>query len=304
MPLQTVAVLSPGDMGHSVGNVLREGGLQVLTCLRGRGPRSAALADEAGIANVPDYETLVRMAEIVLSIVPPAVATELATQVAAAVRATGARPLFVDCNAISPRTAREIEAIVADAGTRFVDVGIIGSPPKRGERRTHLHASGAAAAELLELREHGLDVRVVGDQAGQASGLKMCYAALTKGLTALATELLVAGERLGLSAPLAAELQDGQGALMPWIERQIPSMPPKAYRWVGEMEEIAATFGELGLPPEILQGAAAMYRLVGETALADETPEVRRRGQTLADVVAIIAAAPAPAGSSGLAGGR
>ena len=113
----------------------------------------------------------------------------------------------------------------------------------------------------------------MGPNIGQASGLKMCYAAITKGLTALGTELLVAGKAMGLAEPLRAELEQSQPELLAWLDRQVPGMPPKAYRWVGEMEEIAATFGYLGLTPSVLQGAADLYRFVGQTPLAEETPE-------------------------------
>jgi len=289
MAIQTVAVMSPGDMGHSIGNVLRLGGLRVITCLRDRSARTAALAAEAGIDDVPDYETLVREADILLSVLAPSEARHLAEGVAAAVRASGADLLYADCNAIAPQTVRDIGALLTGVGARFVDAGIIGSPPRPGEKRTRIYASGAHVAAFAELAEHGLDVRIVGPEIGQASGLKMCYAAITKGLTALATELLVAGEALGLREPLRAELQQSQGALYGWVERQVPTMPPKAYRWVGEMEEIAATFAHLGLTPRILLGAADLYRFVGETPLAEETPETRRRGQTLDDVVALLA---------------
>jgi L-threonate 2-dehydrogenase len=132
---------------------------------------------------------------------------------------------------------------------------------------------------------------VLGPYVGQASGLKMCYAAVTKGLTALASEALTAGQAPGLTTPLSNELRDSQEALFQWFERQIPRMPPKASRWVGEMEEIAQTFTELGLPPQMMEGAAALYRLVGQTELGTETQEERRRGQVLEDVTGILAAA-------------
>jgi 3-hydroxyisobutyrate dehydrogenase-like beta-hydroxyacid dehydrogenase len=139
---------------------------------------------------------------------------------------------------------------------------------------------------------------VIGDQIGQASGVKMCYAALTKGLTALSTELMVAAEALGLSEPLRAEMEMSQSTLLGIMEKGVPGMPPKAYRWVGEMEEIARTFEEVGLTPLIHQGAAEMYRFVESTPLGQETPENRTRGQTLDDVVAILAEAlKQPAGS-------
>ena len=151
------------------------------------------------------------------------------------------------------------------------------------------YASGEHAAEFARLRDYGLDVRVIGEAIGQASGLKMCYGALTKGVTALATELLVAGEALGLGETLRSELRSSQGGMVEWLSRSVPGMPPKAYRWAGEMEEIAATFGALGLTPKMFEGAADVYRFVEGTELGKETPETRQRGQTLEEVVQVLA---------------
>jgi 3-hydroxyisobutyrate dehydrogenase-like beta-hydroxyacid dehydrogenase len=288
MAIHTVAILSTGDMGHAVGNVLRNGGLRVITSLSGRGARTAALAARAGIEDVGSDETLVRDADVVLSILPPAHARDLALRVAKATRTTDAHVLFVDCNAVAPATACEIGTIVAAAGGRFVDAGIIGGPPRPGELTTRFYASGNHAEEFAALRRFGLDVRVLSDEVGHASGLKMCYAALTKGFTALATELLVAANALGLTEPLMAEFRQSQATLLGVIERQMPGMPPKAYRWVGEMEEIAATFGSLGLTPKILEGAAELYRFVEHTPLGADVPESRQHGRTLDGIVALL----------------
>ncbi len=284
-------------MGHSVGLVLRQGGLRVITCLRGRSSRTVALATKAGITDVSDYHSLVGESDVLLSILAPAQAVRLAECVATAVRNTRTELLFVECNAISPQTVRRIGAMLTAAGARFVDAGIIGPPPKPGARDTRFYVSGEHAPALAELNRHGLDVRPIGAEIGQASGLKMCYAALTKGLAALATELLVAGRVMGLDDPLHAELRLSQGALLAWIERQLPTIPPKASRWVGEMEEIAATFADLGLTPQMLEGAAALYRYVAQTPLGAETPEARERGQKPDDFVAILADSLASASS-------
>ena len=289
--LQTVAIMSPGDMGHAVGAVLRQGGLRVITCLEGRGQRTATLAEQAGIESVADMGTLVSQADVLLSILPPGQAVSLSTRVAEALRATESALLYVDCNAVSPQTVRAIGDIVTSAGGRFVDAGIIGGPPAPGRTGTRIYASGEETGVFAGLREHGLDVRVIGDEIGQASGLKMCYAALTKGLTALAVELLTAAKVMGLEEPLRAELRDSQSTLLGLLERSIPSMPPKAYRWVAEMEEIAATFAAVGLTPKMHQGAADIYRYVGTTQLARETPEARRRGTSLDEVVGVLAEA-------------
>src|SRR5262249_61918327 len=145
---------------------------------------------------VPDLEVLVRECDVLLSTLPPAVAGAVADQVAAAVRATGADLLYADCNAIAPSTAVAISQTMLDAGARFADAGIIGGPPNRSSNRTF--TSGPGARELEGLREFGLDIRVLEGGVGQASGLKMCYAAMTKGVQALGAELLVAARLMGV----------------------------------------------------------------------------------------------------------
>jgi 3-hydroxyisobutyrate dehydrogenase-like beta-hydroxyacid dehydrogenase len=246
-------------MGSGVGTVLHQHGLRVLTCLSGRGNGSRERASAAGIEDVPDLEALVKACDLVLSIVPPSVAGAVADQVAAAVRATKADILYADCNAIAPGTAREIAKTMIDAGARFADGGIIGGPPTRPGNR--IFTSGPGARELEGLRDFGLDIRVLDGEVGQASGIKMCYAAMTKGLQALGAELLVAARLLGVEDELRAEQERGGDleAVRHFVERALPNMPPKAYRWIGEMEEIARCFDELGMPGRLMLGAADVY---------------------------------------------
>lgn len=287
MTLSTVGLLSPGDMGHSVGAVLRQHGLQVLTCLDGRSDRSRALAAEADIADVPTLEALVEQSDILLSILVPARALETAERVAAAMRATGSDLLYVDCNAIAPRTVRRIGEVITNAGGRIADIGIIGGPPRRPG--TRFYVSGPGAAEAAALRDYGLDVRVLDGDIGAASGLKMCYGALTKGLQALGVELLVAARAMGLEDALRIEQEHSMAGVRQWLHDATPTMPPKAYRWVGEMEEIATTFSDVGLTPLILQGAADLYRFIAETPIGQETPENRDRSRGMDGIVAVLA---------------
>jgi 3-hydroxyisobutyrate dehydrogenase-like beta-hydroxyacid dehydrogenase len=286
---RSVGILSPGDMGHTVGAVLRAHGLRVLTCLEGRSERTRALAAEAGIEDVPTLDELVVAADIVLCILVPAEATGVAERVAAAIRATGADVLYADCNAIAPQTVRVIGETIMAAGGQFADVGIIGGPPK--QPGTRFYTSGPGAEGFAALGDFGLDVRVLDGGVGQASGLKMCYGALTKGLQALGTELLVAARLMGLEETLRAEQAESAPDVLAWLQRAVPTMPPKAYRWVGEMEEIAATFASLGMTPAIFQGAADLYRFIAETPIGKESPETRDRSRGLDGVVDALAAA-------------
>ncbi len=284
----TIGILSPGDMGHTVGDVLRQNGLRVITCLVGRSARTRALAEKAGIIDVPTYRQLVTEADLVLSIMVPAQAMSAAAAVADALLVTDTPLTYADCNAIAPQTVRKLGEVITSAGGTFVDASIIGPPP-RTSGATRFYASGPALEAFLALNRYGLDVRSLGDEIGLASAIKMCYASLTKGLTALCTELLTAAEVLGVSDALTAEFRLSQSALFERMEKGLPGMPPKARRWIGEMEEISATFEYAGLTPRILSGAADMYRFVSETHLANLPPEARDRFPTLAELIAILA---------------
>jgi len=288
MVLHKVGLLSPGDMGHAVGRVLIEHGMPVLTCLARRSERTRALGQKSGIEAVPTYKQLVRDTDMLLSILVPANAEKAATMVAEALRATGEQVVYVDCNAIAPATARKLAKIITGVGSRFVDAVIIGVPPTE-EGITRFYASGRDAGEFEKLSRYGLQVQVIGMEIGQASGLKMTYAALTKGTAALSMELLVAAWRMGLYDVLVKELQFSQAEGYNSIERFLQSMPSRARRWVGEMEEIAKTFEDLGLTAKIYQGAADIYRLVDKTSLADETPETVDKNRTLAQLIEILA---------------
>jgi 3-hydroxyisobutyrate dehydrogenase-like beta-hydroxyacid dehydrogenase len=165
-----------------------------------------------------------------------------------------------------------------------VDVSIIGGPPRPGYS-PHFYASGEQAFQLEQLNNFGLTVLKLDGAVGQASGIKMCYAAMTKGSWALYTELLMAGELMGLTEPLLAELQSGQEAVLQRMERTIPTVPPRSRRWVSEMEEIRDTFAHLGMTPDLFEGVAAMYRFIGSTPLGEELPESRDRGRTFTETI-------------------
>ena len=284
MPISTVAILSPGDMGHAVGQRLKEHELDVITCLAGRSERTRTLAEKAGIQDVATMEELVEQADLIMSLTVSAAVPSLCRQVADVIRATGADTLFAECNAISPQLTREMEPIITNAGGRFVDVSIIGGPPRLGYS-PHFYVSGSQAPNFAEVGQFGLDVRLLDGEVGQASGIKMCYAAMTKGSWALYSQLLIAAELMGLTEPLLAEFQSGQSSVLERMTRTIPTVPPRARRWVSEMEEIRDTFDHLGLTPLLFQGVSDMYRFMGDTPLGEEFPESRDRDRTFTDTI-------------------
>jgi 3-hydroxyisobutyrate dehydrogenase-like beta-hydroxyacid dehydrogenase len=271
MKVTSVGIMSPGDMGSAIGKVLSDSGLDVITCLEGRGELSRLRAHEAGMRDARSLDRLVIESELILSVLVPSQALSLANLVADAVRRTGRHPAYADLNAIAPQTVTRIGAALVGAGLIFIDGGIIGAPPVAGKTGTRIYCSGPDTSALESLAPSGLDVRRIGSEIGQASGLKMVYAASTKGITALWTELLVAARALGLEEALMAEFKMSGTNISEVLRGRIPSMPRRARRWVGEMEEIAATFEGVGLTPRMLQGAADVYRMVSETPLAGQT---------------------------------
>jgi 3-hydroxyisobutyrate dehydrogenase-like beta-hydroxyacid dehydrogenase len=290
MSINTVAILSPGDMGHAVGQLLREHEVRVITCLAGRSGRTRELAEKAGIIDVPSLEEMVKQSEVVMSITVSEVVPQVCQEVADAICATSHEVLFAECNAVAPQVVQKMEPVITSAGGRFVDVSIIGSPPRNG-RSPRFYTSGPHAPEFEEMREFGLDVRNIGPNIGQASGIKMCYAAMTKGSAALYSQLLMAAELLGLSDPLRAEFQSSQSAVYQRMERGLPGVPAKSRRWVSEMQEIEATFDHLGLTPYLFRGVADMYRLIGSSALGEETPETKDTERSLEETIRILAEA-------------
>jgi len=288
MKIESIGLMSPGDMGQAVAMQMKAKGLNVYTALEHRSERTRALARAAGLTDLGTLARLVVECDVVLSVMNPGAALGFARDVAGALRATGSSRLIVDCNAIAPDTVHEIARMVEGAGGRFLDAGIIGPPP-RGDAKTDLYVSGPGAVDLEQLGGAQLIVHVIGERIADASALKMCYGALNKGTQALWLDVLMAAQRLGVGGILEQQLRQSQADLHDRALSQFPSMPPKAHRWVPEMLEIAKTLAAAGITPKMFQGAADIYRFVADTALGKETPENRDQARDGEDVVRILA---------------
>jgi len=253
----TVAVIAQGAMGAGVGGRLAERGLHVITSLSGRSEASAKRAKEAGMVAVSDAECA--QADYFLSILPPSEALPLAQKMAALIGPSNKKPIYLDCNAVSPPTKVEIGNVVLKSGAPFVDVGIIGLPPTKDGGSPWLHASGPEAARVATLGDFGVNVNVIDGPIGAASALKMSYAGITKGVTAIGAIMMLAATRNGAGAGLRGEFDRSQKALLPWFQRSIPASYSKAYRFVGEMEEIADFVGDDPAARKVYQAIAEFY---------------------------------------------
>lgn len=286
MAQDTIAILSPGDMGGGVGAALIEHGHDVITCVAGRSQATHARAERLGFRCVADLETLLAEAQIVLSILPPEAAPGLARDVAAAMKRSGHAPPYADCNAISPETARVIAAGFEGTGSRFIDGGIIGWAPGRDSTATRFYVSGENAGLMDVLDGKGISVRQSGPEIGRASAIKMCYASISKGTNALHTAAMTLADALGVGETVRAEIGDSAPAVMERMRKAIPRLPADAGRWVGEMDEIAKTFASVGLTSGFHQGAADMFRLLDSTPFGRETRETLDSSRTLEETIA------------------
>jgi 3-hydroxyisobutyrate dehydrogenase-like beta-hydroxyacid dehydrogenase len=247
----TIGLLHPGEMGSAVGAALRAAGHEVLWASAGRSPETAERAERAGLTDAGTIRELAARSEVILSICPPHAALEVARSLAAF------DGIVVDANAVSPATAREIGSV---AGGTFVDGGIIGPPPS-SPGSTRLYLAGAEAKRVAALfAGTALEARVLSHEPGEASALKMAYAAWTKGTTALLLAIRELAVAEGVEAALLAEWRLSLPELLERSPAAARSAARKGWRWVAEMEEIASTFASAGLPSGFHESAAEVFR--------------------------------------------
>ncbi len=256
----TVAVIAPGNMGAAVAKRLTEHKVTVLTALAGRSEASTKRANDAKMQ--PVDERRLAEADFLLSIVPPGEALALAERLAKALTEANTKPIYVECNAVSPRTMNQIAEVISATGCAFVGAGIIGPPPKPGSTNTKFYAAGPAAKDFARLNDYGLIVRVLDGPLTAASALKMSYAGITKGFTALGAAMMLAATRGGSAQALQAELAESQPALFGFLTRQIPFMYSKSYRWVAEMNEISDFVGDEFPEHAMMEAAAEFYERI------------------------------------------
>lgn len=266
--MPTFAVIAMGEMGSAVAARLVERGARVLTSLEGRSAASAARAKAAGVEAASD-DRIAAEADILLSILPPARAQALAARFLPHLRGAASPALFLDCNAVAPATLLEMAVPFSGAAVPFGDASIIGGPPQPGKTGPRLYMSGPIGAAADLLKAHGIDTRAMSERLGDASAIKMSYAGITKGFQALGTAMSLGAARSDVLEPLSDELNSSLPDLYSWLKRQLPSMPAKAYRWDGEMREIAKFLAPESGSMSMLTGAADLFEEVAREAEGD-----------------------------------
>ena len=267
---ETIGFLHPGAMGISVAVSTLHSGHQACYASEGRSGATQTRASEHGLRDLETVAQLCQTCSIVISVCPPHAAEDVARQVIA----NGFTGLYLDANAIAPQKAQHIGEMLSSAGIDFVDGGIVGGPAwTPGE--TWLYLSGKESARIADRFSAGpLEVRIIGDEIGKASALKMCYAAYTKGTTALLTSILALSESLGVRKELKSQWEQDEPGFSARTELRARRVTAKAWRFAGEMDEIASTFESAGFPGGFHRAAGEVYRRLEDFKGLEEFPKL------------------------------
>lgn len=263
-----IGILHPGQMGISVAATMQNSGFEVVWTSSGRSQQSRDRAVEFQLTDVETVAKLCQTCGTIVSVCPPHAAEAVAQEVAEA----GFQGLYIDANAIAPERAERINALLTAVGIDFVDGSIIGGPAWE-PNRTWLYLSGPRADEATSYFAKGpLETAVLGEEIGKASAIKMCFAAYSKGTTALLCAILATAEELGVREDLQAQWSQNGSDFSKQAVNRATRVTAKAWRFAGEMEEISTTFAAAGLPGEFHAAANDVYSRLAPFKDAPDTP--------------------------------
>ncbi|HBD09575.1 MAG TPA: NAD(P)-dependent oxidoreductase [Syntrophobacteraceae bacterium] len=275
-----VGILHPGEMGISIAASAKNSGHAVYWASEGRGEKTRSRAEKHALIDAGTVKELCRVCQFVLCICPPDAAEAVAHQVIDA----GYKGIYLDANAISPDRSRSINKRMQVSGIQYVDGGIIGGPALE-PKNTWLYLSGEKACGIAACFSQGpLEVKVIGDEIGKASALKMCYAAYTKGTIALLCAVLATASALHVDEELFHQWELDEAGSAEQAARRARYVTAKAWRFAGEMEEIAATFASAGLPSGFHESAAEIYRRMQGFKDSTSLPELPKLNEVLASL--------------------
>jgi 3-hydroxyisobutyrate dehydrogenase-like beta-hydroxyacid dehydrogenase len=268
--MSKIGILHPGEMGISIAASALNSGHEVYWISQGRSDKTRTRAEKLQLIKIVSLVQFCRTCEMIISVCPPHAAEE----VAKSVMEGGFKGLYLDANAISPQHAIKIGQILEASDIQFVDGGIIGGPAWK-PKETWLYLSGQYAQNIASCFSKGpLETKIIGDEIGKASALKMCYAAYTKGTTALLSALLATAESLGVREELYEQWDMDEEGFSEQVNRRVARVTAKAWRFEGEMKEIASTFHEAGLPDGFHQAATEVYHRMASFKDSAKTPSL------------------------------
>ena len=265
---EKIGILHPGEMGVSIAASAINSNNQVYWVSTGRSEKTCSRAEKYKLINAGSLSQLCHECEIIISICPPYAAEDVARDVIG----SGFKGYYLDANAISPKSSIRIGRMMDASGIQFIDGGIIGGPAWT-PKETWLYLSGKDADMIKDCFTNGpLETKIIGEEIGRASALKMCYAAYSKGTTALLAAILAVSESLDVREELYHQWALDNADFVKQAEGRTTRVTSKAWRFDGEMHEIASTFQDAGLPNGFHKAAADVYHRMASFKNTQETP--------------------------------
>jgi 3-hydroxyisobutyrate dehydrogenase-like beta-hydroxyacid dehydrogenase len=281
MAFQRIGILSIGEMGYHWARVLAGHGVKVLTYAKDRSETTRQRAEKIGVECVPSMESLVKDADLIVSIVVPFAAKRVANKVAKATAKSGRKDLlYLDANAISPMTADQIGKILQPSGVNFVDGCIIGSASKM-DKGAVVYVSGPQAPMIQELEAFGFSVKVLGPTVAQASAFKVVYAGLTKGLQGLFVELLMGARAFGLLDEILKRYEESFPGLLDKVTSSIVGLRIHAGRRAEEMDELKRTFNHHRMKSFMAPAAQKVLQAIAALDVSKPSDSGAREGELL-----------------------
>ena len=284
MSLGTIGIISAGEMGAAIGKSLISSGYLVSTVLKGRGIETRKRVQASNIQTFEKIEELIENLDIFMSILPPANAVSLAKKVAQLAKNSDHSFTYLEANAISPEKTKQIAKLFKGTQVKFIDGGLIGLPPK-DKNKPKLYISGPTCRFLIETNGIAYDIKELGPSVGKASGMKMVYASITKGLNALLATSFIAANRLELIDELAEELNESQKQLFDRFFKNTSRLPSDAARWAPEMIEIAETFNKVDVEDDFHNAASRIMDLLAKSPFGKETRSNRDMNRTAIETI-------------------
>ncbi len=266
--MNRITLMSPGEMGSPIAEQIQNSGIDVISPLKNRSKQTRDRAKKYGIIDSDNLENSIFESDLVISILVPDAAKDLAIQVSKFSKKLNKEIYFADLNAVSPETVQSMKDILSDSKVKFIDGGIIGAPPK-GNNIPRVYVSGEHSAYFTKLDGLGMKVMDMSGDIGSASAMKMAYASITKGYSSLLIAAITLSIRTNNFHHLMDELEFSQSNVFKDLNN-LKSIPSKAHRWIGEMEEISKTFIENNITGDFHKASGSIYRNVSDSKLGKD----------------------------------
>ena len=263
--IKNITLISPGEMGSPIAKYIISSGIKVISPLNSRSEETKKRSIKSGIEDSKTLIESMKQTDLIISILVPSEAENLCKEIANYSKEIDKEIYYADLNAISPKTVQDMKNILSNTKIKFIDGGIIGGPPT-SDKFPRIYVSGIYSKIFMQLNNLGMEVIDMSGDIGDASAIKMAYASITKGYSSLLIAAVTLAIKTNNFDAFMDELEFSQPKIFDDLKK-LKSIPSKAHRWIGEMNEISNTFIENGISGNFHKGSFDIYSKVSDSNL-------------------------------------